>query len=159
MSYYSAGREDRITSQRSAFERARLARKERKGSWSSFSQSPALRNSFSDTLSSSVNRFSDVMNQNTSAMDKLQEKEAEDWQKDYEKDEHKDALAYQSKGFKLQEESYKVAKKAQEEAAKRAQGRQRTSGFLGLVSRAASFIPGVGPLISTGIDAAREFVL
>lgn len=158
MSYYSAGREDRMTPQRSAFERARLARKEREGSWSSFSQSPALKNSFSDTLGLPVNGFNDVMNQSTSAIDKLQEKKAEDWQKKYEEDEHKDALAYQSKGFKLQEDSYKRAKEAQEEAAKRAQGRQRTSGVLGLVSRFANFIPGVGPLISTGIDAAREFV-
>lgn len=97
------------------------------------------------------------MSQNTSAMDAVKEKSLENWQKAYESDEHKDALAYQAKGFKLQEDSYKIAKKAQEEAAKRAQRRQRTGGALGLLSRAVSFIPGVGPFASAAIDGAREF--
>lgn len=158
MSYYSAGREDQIESRRLAFNRARSARRERRSSWPSFNEDPAFSGGLSNKFNLFDDKFSGVMSQSTSAMDAVKEKSLEDWQKAYESDEHKDALAYQAKGFKLQEDSYKIAKEAQEEAAKRAQRRQRTSGALGFLSRAASFIPGVGPLVSTAIDTAREFV-
>ena len=158
MSYYSAGREDQMESRRLAFNRALAARRERRNAWPSFNEDPAYKSSLGAGFNMSDNKFSGIFSQNTSAADAVNEKSLEKWQKAYEDDEHDDALAYQTKGFKLQEDSYKIEKEAQEEAAKRAQRRQRTGGALGFLSKAVSFIPGVGPLASTAIDTVREYV-
>jgi len=159
MSYYSAGRSDRMESQRLAFDRARAARKERSNAWPSFDKDPAYRSNISSSFNPFDNKFGGSQFKYTGARDRFEKDSLEDWQKAYEDDEHEFALDAQERGFKLQERSLKAAQDAQKEAQKRAQGRQRTGGILGLVSTAASFIPGVGPLISAGIDAGANAFL
>jgi len=153
MSYYSAGRDDRMQSQKLAFDRARAARKARSSAWPSFDKDPAYKSNISSSFNPFDNKFGGSQFKYSGAKDSFAQDSLEDWQKAYEDDEHDFALEAQERGFKLQDSTSKIAKEAQEEAQKRAQGQQRRRGVLGLVSSAASFIPGVGPLISAGINA------
>lgn len=136
MNYYTNNSSQR----REALDRARLVRKER-GAAPASSYNPLESKSFGNLF------------QNSKAMDGTWENFTTGWQEKYEKDEHKYALETQKKGFELEGKTNEIAQKAQEEAQKRAQGQQRRRSFLGLASTAASFIPGVGPLISAGISA------
>lgn len=153
MSYYSAGRDDRMQSQKLAFDRARAARKARSSAWPSFDKDPAYKSNIPSSFNPFDNKFGSSQFKYSGAKDSFGQDSLEDWQKAYEDDEHDFALEAQERGFKLQDSTSKIAKEAQEEAQKRAQGQQRRRGVLGLVSSAASFIPGVGPLISAGINA------
>ncbi len=153
MSYYSAGRDDRMQSQKLAFDRARAARKARSSAWPSFDKDPAYKSNIPSSFNPFDNKFGSSQFKYSGAKDSFAQDSLEDWQKAYEDDEHDFALAEQEKDHKLQYDTSKIAKEAQEEAQKRAQGQQRRRGVLGLVSSAASFIPGVGPLISAGINA------
>ena len=152
MNYYSAGRDDRMESQRLAFDRARAARKERSKAWPSFDKDLAYRSNTSSSFNPFDNKFGSSQFQYSGARDSFGADSLEDWQKAYEDDEHDFALDAQERGFKLQESTSKTAQKAQEEAQKRAQGQQRRRGFLGLASTALSFVPG-GNLISGALGA------
>jgi hypothetical protein len=138
-----------MQSQKLAFDRARAARKARSSAWPSFDKDPAYKSNISSSFNPFDNKFGSSQFKYSGAKDSFAQDSLEDWQKAYEDDEHE----AQERGFKLQDSTSKIAKEAQEEAQKRAQGQQRRRGVLGLVSSAASFIPGVGPLISAGINA------
>lgn len=142
-----------MQSQKLAFDRARAARKARSSAWPSFDKDPAYKSNISSSFNPFDNKFGGSQFKYSGAKDSFAQDSLEDWQKAYEDDEHDFALEAQERGFKLQDSTSKIAKEAQEEAQKRAQGQQRRRGVLGLVSSAASFIPGVGPLISAGINA------
>jgi hypothetical protein len=142
-----------MQSQKLAFDRARAARKARSSAWPSFDKDPAYKSNIPSSFNPFDNKFGSSQFKYSGAKDSFAQDSLEDWQKAYEDDEHDFALAEQEKDHKLQYDTSKIAKEAQEEAQKRAQGQQRRRGVLGLVSSAASFIPGVGPLISAGINA------